>query len=61
MKLYKMILDHTSDEIGNEFYVVCNSMSSVVDYSKSLGLDHVDYEIKSIALITEDVIVRQDG
>lgn len=49
MKLFKMILDHTNDEIGNEFYVVCNSMTTVVDY-----------ETKSIVLITDDVIVRKD-
>ena len=61
MKLYKLMLDHNNEDIDTEFLIVCNKLNTVIDYAKTIGLDHVDYEIRSIELISNDVIIRKDG
>ena len=55
------MLDHNNEDIDTEFLIVCNKLNTVIDYAKTIGLDHVDYEIRSIELISNDVIIRKDG
>lgn len=60
MKLFKLSIDHNDDTIDKEFYIVCNRLNTVIDYAKGLGIDHIDYEIDSIQLITNNVILPDD-
>lgn len=60
MKVYKLKLDHDEDNIDKEFHIVCNTVNEVTDYTKSLGMHFLDYEIKSIELIANNVIILND-
>ncbi len=55
-----LTIDHNDENIDKVFYIVCNRLNTVIDYTKTLGIDHIDYEIRSIQLITNDVIIRKD-
>ena len=60
MKLYKLKLDHNDDNIDKEFHIACNTVNEVIDYAKSLSIHHLDYEIKSIELNANNVIIPND-
>jgi hypothetical protein len=57
MKLYRLKINHDVENIDKEFFIVCSNVNAVIDYAKTLGIDFVDYEIQSIELITENVII----
>jgi len=61
MKLYRLKIDHSDETIDKEFFIVCNSLSTVIDFAKNLGIDFIDYEIISIELITDNVIIPDDS
>lgn len=58
MKLYQLILDHNDESIDKTFYIVCNKRNAVLDYIKTLEIEHLDYEIVSIQLISDKVAVH---